>query len=392
MRFSRILLLVVLVAAGAGAMASNASALAFDDQPCPPFNGPNTCPQAQTGKAYSVQLQGRAGTGCVPFVKFTILGGAPPPGITMSSSGLLSGTPTAPGDYLFYVNMADIPPSQGGPSWCSNPKSTQRQFLITVLQGLSIMQRQSTLTPAQLSTAYSLQFSASGGGTLVWSVSSGALPGGLTLNGSTGLLSGTPTTAGDYHFQIKVTDGTRTDVQTYTLSVVPQLKITAPASAAGEVGQPLTVSLSAAGGKGGYTWSLTGGTLPTGVSLDAATGALTGQPTTAGSFPLKLLLTDSSGLTTTVDVNLVVAERLSIAKLRLHAAKAGAFYSARLHAIGGVAPRSWRLLHGPGGLHLNRRTGQLSGTPGKKGTFRVSVQVRDKLGVLAKTTFVLKVG
>jgi Putative Ig domain len=377
MRFTKVLLVVSLLALVAAPLAL---AIRFTDDDF-------SLPAGQTGKAYSVQLHGAGGCGPALPYQFTILGGGLPPGLSMPSSGLISGTPTQTGIFSFWVNLSDQNPPSA--AWC-RPAQAQRQLTITILSGLSIDQRAPTLTPAQVNTPYSFQFTATGGTSLTWSVKTGSLPPGLTLNTSTGLLSGTATTAGDYNFQIQTTDGTRTDVQTYTLSVVPQLKVTAPPAAAGEVGQTLNVSLSATGGKGGYVWSLAGGTLPTGVTLDGATGALTGAPTVPGTFPLKFQLTDSSGLTTSVDVRLVVASRLALAKLRLHA-HAGTAFSTRLHALGGLAPRSWKLLHAPRGVHLGRRTGILTGTLSQKGTFRIAVEVRDRLGVLARMTLFLKV-
>ena len=83
-------------------------------------------------------------------------------------------------------------------------------------------------------------------------------------------------------------------------------------------------------------------------------------------------------------------------KRPLPAAKVGSAYRALLRATGGVAPRSWRILGGrpgllPTGLRLNARTGQISGTPKQSGTFRLRIQVTDKLGAHSAVGFVLKV-
>src|SRR5205085_775126 len=150
-----------------------------------------------------------------------------------------------------------------------------------------ILQKQAQLA-GQPGIPYTLQFTATGGNP-TWAVSSGALPAGLSLS-STGLLSGTPTAGGDFHFQVKAVDGGRSDVQTYTLSVVPQLKITSPAKAAAEVGRDFQFSLTGEGGRTTYSWSATG--LPTGLNLDAATGAISGVPTEAGVSDVKVTLTD----------------------------------------------------------------------------------------------------
>jgi hypothetical protein len=364
--------------------------------PCPVDQGGTikVCPTGETGKAYSLQLSGREGTGCVPYVTFSSLGTLPT-GLSLSSSGLISGTPTQTGNWVFWVSMKDIPASQGGVFWCADDKSTERQFSIAVTDGLQILQRQSSLGAAAVNSPFSLQLKANGGGTQTWSVLSGTLPAGITLNTSSGLLSGTPTAKGDYSFKIQVTDGSRKDAQTYSLSVIDALKLTAAPVPGAEIGLAFELKPTATGGKPGYTWTLTG-TLPDGLTLDAATGAISGKPTAAGAYPLKLTVTDTLGLTQTVDVNLVVASKLLFSKQVLKPAKVGAAYKFRLVAIGGSRPLTWNILGGrpgilPPGVKLGAKTGVLSGTPTKAGTYRLRIQAVDKLGVKASARIVLKV-
>ena len=393
MRFSRLLLLAIAAAAIAGVVVPAASALTFPDDVCPVRDGTviKVCPSGETGKSYNYQLKGRDGTGCVPFVAWKADG--LPPGLSIdSSSGLISGTPTQTGTYVFWVTMTDIPNTAGGVFWCSDDNSTEKQFEITINQGLQINQRQSSLTAGQMTVPYNLQFTATGGSP-TWTVSSGSLPGGLTLS-SAGLLSGTPTAAGDFSFKVMATDGGRSDTQTYSMSVVPKLAI-GPTSNIAEVGLAYQFAPQATGGKAGYRWSI-GGALPAGLTMDPASGAISGTPAAAGTSTLKLTVTDSIGLTTTVDFRLVVASRLLVTKRPLAAAKVGSAYRVTLHATGGVAPRRWRVLGGlpgflPRGLRLNATTGQISGTPRQTGTFRLRLQVADKLGAHSAAGLVLKV-
>jgi hypothetical protein len=394
MRFSRFLLLVVAAAAIAGFAVPKASALAFDDNSCPYIQGTliRLCPQAEVGKAYSYQIKGRVGTGCVPYVKFKVIG-ALPDGISIASDGTFSGTPSQQGEWTFWVAMQDIPKEEGGVEWCSDQKSTEEQFRIVVVQGLQIVEHQSVLTPGQMNTPYSMQFHASGASDPTWTISQGSLPAGLTLS-STGALTGTPTATGDFSFKVTATAGSHSDTQTYAMTVVAPLQLTAKA-AAGEVGIAYALAPQTVGGKAGYTYTLEG-TLPAGLTFDATTAAISGKPTAAGTSTVKLTATDTLGLTSSVNLRLTIMPRLLITKTPLGQATVGKKYSVRLLHTGGARPYSFAFLGGrpgllPKGLKLNVRTGVISGTPKQAGLFRLRLQVNDVLGAHSAAGFVLKV-
>jgi hypothetical protein len=394
MRAIRILLLLVLASAIAGVVVSDASALGFEDNPCPPIDPDNpqlkVCPDAEVGKPYSLQVLGNGG--CTPdSVTYDVTSGSAPPGVSVSSSALISGTPTQGGRYKFYISVHDIPAEEGGASWCTDDTESSREFAINVVQGLQIVQRQNTLTPAQVSAPYSLQFTATGG-TPTWSVSSGALPAGLTLDRSSGLLSGTPTTAGEYPFKITAISGSHSDTQTYQLTVVEALRVANPAAPGAEVGFSFRLSLNATGGRAPYKWSATG--LPAGLTLYPFSGEISGTPTAPASALAKVTVTDALGLTSTADVNLSVAARLAITKGALVPAKVGVLYSARLVRSGGVAPFKWSVVVGtklPLGLRLNAKTGRLYGVARRAGTYRFLVEVTDALGARSAVRLVVKV-
>jgi hypothetical protein len=130
--------------------------------------------------------------------------------------------------------------------------------------------------------------------------------------------------------------------------------------------------------------------------LNPATGEITGTPAVAGAYPVKVQVTDTLGLTATVDVPLKVAARLAAVKKPLPAAKVGSVYRAKLGATGGVAPLKWNILGGkpgflPAGIKFNAKTGAFSGTPTKAGVYRLRMQVVDKLGIKSAIGILLKV-
>jgi hypothetical protein len=392
MRFARrILLLAVVGCAIAGGWATSAKALGYEDEPCPPQPQLKVChPNAEVGKPYSLNIDGKGG--CTPDgVVYELVGGSSlPPGLSLNSSNAdVTGVPTQAGEYRFWLQVRDIPSWAGGLYWCSDDKASQWQFQITVVPGLQIQQRQSVLSPAQTSTPYSLQLTASGGSGLTWSVSSGALPAGLNLNSSTGLISGTPTQTGEAHFQIKVTDSSgRSDVQTYTLLIVEPLRLAKPAAVVAEIGIAFQLPLQATGGQAPYTWSATG--LPAGLSLDAASGVISGTPAAAGPASLKVTVKDALGLANTLELSLPVVAKIAIVKRALPAATVGSAYSARVRVIGGVTPRTWSAKL-PAGLRINSRTGVISGTPRRAGSAKITITVTDKLGAVSTATLRLKV-
>jgi len=380
MRFTRILTVAALLAL---VVVPTALALRFTDES---YN----LPTGVTGQSYAHKFDGAGGCGPALPYQYRLLASALPTGLTLDTSGLLHGVPQVSGSYTFWVELSDQNPPEA--DWC-RPETAERQFTINIVQGLNIQQNSLSPRVASTNTPYSFQLTAEGGGAQSWSVQSGSLPAGLNL-ASNGLISGTPTAEGDFTFVVGVTDGGRSDTETYTLTVVQRLQITAPTKQATEVGLPYSLRLVATGGRPGYTWA--GSSLPVGLTLDPTTGAITGDADSVGLFQMRVSVTDSLGLTTTLDVPLTVAARLAITKKALPTAKVGKAYKARFLARGGVTPKKWIMLGGkpgflPGGIKLNAKTGELSGTPTKAGTFRLRIQVVDKLGVKSALGFVLKV-
>lgn len=396
----RFALVFALVVALAGVVVAAASALAFSDASDFACKTPDdavwTCPTGAVGTPYSVQFKARAGcsdaVGGGPYVRYSVASGGLPPGLSLSSSGLLSGTPTQAGTWETWIRVEDYIEN-----WCGDTAHTERQFIFNILPGLDM--QPASVPAGTVGAPYSTTLTVTPADGLAFALTSGALPPGLSLGTTDGVISGTPTTVGSYPFKVQAHDADgRSIAREYTINVANPLTISpiswkglAGAPKKAEVGVAVSSKLTATGGNGTFTWTLAGGTLPTGVTL-GPDGTISGTPTAAGTYTFTVQVADADGRTATVNQSLVVASRVSVKTVTLRGAKVGKLYKASLKTLGGVAPVKWKITGKlPRGIRFAKALGTLSGIAKKAGTYRVSVQVTDALGVTAKKSFVLVV-
>ena len=176
------------------------------------------------------------------------------------------------------------------------------EFYVTDVAPASALTITTAAVPnAVLTATYATTLSSLGGtGTLTWAISVGVMPPGITLNTATGALSGTPTVAGAYSITARVTDSlaaTTTKVFLLTVHTAITVTTTSPLPSA-ELRSAYTTSVVAAGDEAPYTWALTAGTLPVGITLSVG-GVLSGTATTGGVNTFTLRVTGALGSTTT---------------------------------------------------------------------------------------------
>ena len=240
-----------------------------------------TLPDGTTGVAYNKQL---TATGDAP-ITWSVVSGTLPAGLTLSATGLLSGTTNAAGTSNFTIRATN-----------AAGDSPDKAYTLTVTAAaVAPVITTTTLPGGTANTAYSQTIAATGTAPITFSVASGTLPAGLSLSAA-GVLSGTPSAAGSSSFTIRATNAAGFDDQAYTLAIsagTVKPTITTTTLYAGTVNSAYSTAFHATG-TAPITWSVAAGTLPPGLSL-ASDGSVTGTPTTAGSYSFTVKATNVAG-------------------------------------------------------------------------------------------------
>jgi hypothetical protein len=348
-------------------------------------------PVAYVGSTYSETLTAAGGSG--NGFKFAVASGSSLPSwLTLSQAGVLSGTPTAAATAAsFTVKVTDSASNTGSAT-----------FSVTVDAGVSISPSGGALATAYVGSLYSATLTASGGSGSGYTWSATGLPAWLSISPTTGALTGTPTaTASSVSFTVKVTDSAHNTASgTYSVTVDAGISITPSGGAlpVAYANAPYSTTLVASGGSGtGYAWSATG--LPSWLSINSTTGALTGTPTTAASsvsFTVKV--TDSANSSASGSYWVTVKPGISISPSagNLPTAYVDSAYSTMLSASGGTGTGDAFTATGlPPGLSIlgSGPSAEISGTPTSNNgsPYTVMVTVTDSAGNAATTKYSMTV-
>ncbi len=260
---------------------------------------PSFLPNATATLPYALNITAAGGTGGYNFALAP--GSTLPPNMTLSIAGALRGTPTTAGNYSFTITASDAPGDNGS-----------LLYHLTVNSPPPLVIQAGSLHAATEKGAFSQTLGASGGSGAGYTFTATGLPSWLHLS-SSGVLSGTTPAKvkGQVKIMVTLTDSSHdTAVATYPIKIDPPLKLGPKTAKAGTAGKPYSARLTASGGSGGgYTF--TAASLPSWLKLSSA-GILSGTPTSAGSFRISVIVTDSQDGTGTI------AETIKVKAARGH--------------------------------------------------------------------------
>ncbi|WP_277601974.1 putative Ig domain-containing protein [Altererythrobacter sp. BO-6] len=339
---------------------------------------PGSLTGGTVGVAYSQSVTASGGTGPYTYVTSA---GALPAGLTLSSGGVLSGIPTAGGSFTFTITATDSSAFPG-------PYSGSQAYILTIAAP-AIALPATTLSAGTLSAAYSDAISPASGGTspFTYAVSAGALPGGLTLNASTGAITGTPGALGTFNFSVTATDsstgtGPFTATQSYAITINDVAPVAGASSlsvayGAGATNVPLSLS-------GGPAVSLALATLPAHGTATVSGTTISYQPNAGYSGPdsFTYTATNSGGTSAPATVSVTVADpSIAIVASGSLSTAVGASYSQTFTFSGGATPfGSYQVTGLPAGLAITGNSATsvtVSGTPTQAGSFTLGVSGTD---------------
>ena len=343
-----------------------------------------------------------ATNGTAPYTFAITAGGALPAGLTLNTTtGQITGTPTV----VQGATVRTITITDAVGATAANTFSLTINGPVTATQ--AIASRTTTVNRPFFPTATFTPVTASGGtAPYTFAITAGgALPTGVTFNTTNGLVSGTPTaTFASNAFTVTITDNLGAQASnTFTLAVNAALGATqAVPTTASTINVPITTftPVTQTNGTGPFNFAITaGGALPTGLTLNTTTGAISGTPTAAqGATVRTITITDAAGATAANTFSLtinaaLVANQAVPSTTGTQNAAITAFTP--VTPTNGTSPYTFAITAGgalPAGLTLNTTTGQITGTPTvAQGATVRTITITDAVGATAANTFSLTI-
>ena len=242
-----------------------------------------------------------------PSPTFTVTSGTAPVGLSLNAAtGVLSGAPTVTGTSTFTVSAAN---GRGSPA-VTPPISVRVSPPI-------VFTAAAPPASATVGTPFTYTFAAAGLPPPTYVVASGALPPGLGLDPATGVLSGAPSSFGQFSFSVTASNGAANPLTTPMLAIDV---LAAPVFTASSPPTPATVDAAygytfAATGDPAPNFAVTSGSPPPGLNLDAATGSLSGFPASAGTFAFTVSASNGIGAPASAPVTLAVVASNPVMRL-----------------------------------------------------------------------------
>lgn len=296
--------------------------------------------------------------------------------LSVSSSGTVSGTPDALGNFAYSVTVRDR-------------AGATRTASGTVYVSPPPLEANAPSLSGTIGTELSGTASASGGSP-PYAFSKGSGPSWLSI-ASDGSISGTPDDDGTFSYVVIVADSeSASDRDTGSISVAPRpLSATAP-DVGTVVNRSISGNASASGGTAPYSYSKASG--PSWLSVSSS-GAISGTPTASGSFGYSVTVTDAAGSATTASGTVNVNPALSLSVPTDMVAEPGESFSYGVNASGGPTPYSYGLKSEPTWVSISR-IGSLTGTPPStaSGLYTFTVSVTDDTGTSVSSSASISVG
>jgi uncharacterized repeat protein (TIGR01451 family) len=335
--------------------------------PCPTIVlSPSSLPNATVNAAYGQVISAMPIGGGYTFA---VTSGLLPTGLTLNANGSFSGAPTQSGTFNFRITATGF---GGG---CTG----FRDYVLVVV--CPIVTLPPTLPGGVQGTAYSQSVAVSPATPgYTYAVTTNVLPPGLSLDATTGAITGTPSAAGNYTFVVTATGGGGcTKSQSYNLLITgtcTTITVNPTTLPNGTLGTayPLT-TVSATGGVAPYAFAVTQGVLPAGLALNGTTGEITGTPTAAGTLSFRITATGQGGCTgSRVYVVSVACATLTFNPTSLPNGAKGVAYNQAITVTPGTG-HTFSVLLGslPPGFTLSA-AGLLSGLTNQAGTWTFTVK------------------